>query len=212
MHTYQYKLLIRIANFNSSGISISIPLELKSPYKSKACTIYAQTLAGFRYNLPIMAKKNKKQNTSNQIAQNKRARFDYSIESTYEAGLVLEGWEVKSLRAGKIQIKESYVIIRNNEAWLFGALITPLVSASSHTLQDPLRLRKLLMHRREIDRLMGLIDQQGYTLLPLNLYWKMGKVKATIGLAKGKKQYDKRAAEKDRDWNRDKQRIMKMTR
>ncbi len=159
-----------------------------------------------------MAKKNKKQNTSNQIAQNKRARFDYSIESTYEAGLVLEGWEVKSLRAGKIQIKESYVIIRNNEAWLFGALITPLISASSHTFHDSLRLRKLLMHRREIDRLMGLIDQQGYTLLPLDLHWKMGKVKATIGLAKGKKQYDKRATEKERDWNREKQRIMKLTR
>ncbi len=159
-----------------------------------------------------MAKKKKKQNSSNQIVQNKKARFDYSIESTYEVGLVLEGWEVKSLRAGKIQLKESYVIIKNNEAWLFGALITPLVSASSHTAHDGLRLRKLLMHRREIDRLMGLIDQQGYTLVPMDLHWKTGKVKATIGLAKGKKQYDKRATEKERDWNREKQRIMKLTR
>lgn len=159
-----------------------------------------------------MAKKNKKQNTSNQIAQNKKARFDYFIDSTYEAGMALEGWELKSIRAGKIQIKESYVIIKNNEAWLFGALITPLISASSHSLQDPLRLRKLLLHRREIDRLMGLVDQQGFTLLPIDLHWSSGRVKATIGLAKGKKQHDKRATEKERDWNREKQRVMKITR
>lgn len=165
-----------------------------------------------RYNLHIMAKKNKKQNNSNQIAQNKKAKFDYFIEETYEAGLSLEGWEVKSLRKGKVQINESYIIIKNNDAWLFGGLITPLISASSHGVNDPLRLRRLLMHRREIDKLIGLIDQKGYTLVPLKLYWSNGRVKIAVGLAKGKKQHDKRATEKERDWNRDKQRIMKLTR
>jgi len=155
-----------------------------------------------------MAKK-KKQNNANSIAQNKKARFDSFIEETYEAGLALSGWEVKSLRQGKVQINESYILLKNNEAWLFGALITPLISASTHHLHDPLRLRKLLMHRREIDRLIGLIDQKGYTLVPLSLYWSKGKVKISIGLAKGKKLHDKRATEKERDWNRDKQRILK---
>lgn len=155
-----------------------------------------------------MAKK-KKQNNANSIAQNKKARFDYFIEETYEAGLVLSGWEVKSLRQGKVQINESYILLKDNEAWLFGALITPLISASTHSFHDPLRLRKLLMHRREIDRLMGLIDQKGYTLVPLSLYWSKGKIKISIGLAKGKKLHDKRATAKERDWNRDKQRILK---
>lgn len=159
-----------------------------------------------------MAKKKQKQNNSNQIAQNKKARFDYFIEETYQAGLALEGWEVKSLRQGKVQIKESYIIIKNNEAWLFGALITPLISTSTHIKADSLRLRKLLMHRREIDKLIGLIDQKGYTLVPLDLHWSQGKVKISVGLAKGKKQHDKRATEKERDWNRDKQRLMKITR
>ncbi len=104
------------------------------------------------------------------------------------------------------------MLLKNNEAWLFGALITPLISASSHTTKDPLRLRKLLMHRREIDRLIGMIDQKGYTLIPLNLHWAKGKIKLSIGLAKGKKQHDKRATEKERDWNREKQRVMKMAR
>ncbi|MGC9386226.1 MAG: SsrA-binding protein SmpB [Hydrogenovibrio sp.] len=155
-----------------------------------------------------MAKK-KKQHNPNTIAQNKKARFDFFIEDTFEAGLALEGWEVKSLRQGKIQLNESYVLLKNNQAWLFGALITPLITASSHTEQDPLRLRKLLMHRREIDRLIGLVDQKGYTVIPLDLHWSKGKVKLNIGLAKGKKLHDKRATEKERDWNRDKQRILK---
>lgn len=155
-----------------------------------------------------MAKK-KKQNNSNSITVNKKARFEYFIEEEYEAGLALEGWEVKSLRQGKVQINESYVLIKNNEAWLFGALITPLITASSHHETDPLRLRKLLMHRRELDRLMGLIDQKGYTLIPLNLHWSKGKIKISIGLAKGKKLHDKRATEKERDWNREKQRLLK---
>jgi len=155
-----------------------------------------------------MAKK-KKQNNPNSIAQNKKARFDYFIEETFEAGLALEGWEVKSLRQGKVQINESYILLKNNEAWLFGALITPLITASTHSNHDPLRLRKLLMHRKEIDRLIGLVDQKGFTVVPLDLHWSRGKVKISIGLAKGKKLHDKRATQKERDWNRDKQRIMK---
>jgi SsrA-binding protein len=156
--------------------------------------------------------KNKKQNNPNSITINKKAKFEYFIESEYQAGLELQGWEVKSLRAGKIQLNESYILLKNNQAWLFGALITPLISASTHTKQDPLRLRKLLMHRKELDRLTGMVVQKGFTLIPLNLHWSKGKIKLSLGLAKGKKLHDKRASEKERDWNRDKQRILKMTR
>lgn len=159
----------------------------------------------------IMAK-NKKQNNPNSITINKRARFEYFIEADYQAGLELQGWEVKSLRAGKIQINEAYIILKHNQAWLFGALITPLISASTHTKQDPLRLRKLLLHRKELDRIMGLVDKKGFTIIPLNMHWSKGKVKISIGIAKGKKLYDKRATEKERDWKRDKQRLLKMTR
>lgn len=155
-----------------------------------------------------MAKK-KKQNKANTIALNKKARFDYFIEDTLEAGLSLQGWEVKSLRAGKIQLGESYVMFKDDQAWLFGALITPLMTASTHSFHDPLRSRQLLLHRREINRLRGLVDIEGSTVVPLELYWKQGKVKLAIGLAKGKKQHDKRATMKERDWNRDKQRILK---
>ncbi|MBE0494733.1 MAG: SsrA-binding protein SmpB [Thiomicrospira sp.] len=156
-----------------------------------------------------MAKKPKKQNHSNRIAENRKARFDYFIETTLEAGLALEGWEIKSLRAGKGQVSESYVLLKDNEAWLFGAHIHPLITASTHTLHDPMRSRKLLLHRREIDRLMGQVDQKGYTVVVLSLYWSKGKVKAEIGLAKGKKLHDKRATEKERDWNREKHRVLK---
>ncbi len=155
-----------------------------------------------------MARKPKKQSPSS-IAVNKKARFDYFIEERFEAGLALEGWEVKSLRAGKAQITESYVIVRDGEIWLLGANITPLNSASSHVNTDPTRTRKLLLHRKEIDRLAGLVDRKGYTLVPLELYWRRGRTKLAVGLAKGKKQYDKRATEKDRDWKRDKARTMK---
>ncbi|GAB6070594.1 SsrA-binding protein SmpB [Thiomicrorhabdus hydrogeniphila] len=155
-----------------------------------------------------MAKK-KKFNKENTIALNKKARFDYFIEESLEAGLSLEGWEVKSLRAGKIQLGESYVTFKDNQAWLFGALITPLMTASTHNFHDPLRTRQLLLHRREINRLRGLVEIDGSTVVPLELYWKQGKVKLSIGLAKGKKQHDKRATMKERDWNRDKQRILK---
>jgi SsrA-binding protein len=147
--------------------------------------------------------------TPNTIAQNKKARFDYFIEDRFEAGLALEGWEVKSMRAGKAQLSESYVILRNGEAWLLGSHVTPLNTASTHVRADPTRTRKLLMHRNEIDRLTGLVDRKGYTLVALELYWNKGRAKLNVGLAKGKNQHDKRAAEKDRDWERDKGRIMK---
>ena len=147
--------------------------------------------------------------TPSTIAQNKKARFDYFIEERTEAGVVLEGWEVKSLRAGKAQLTESYVILRDGELWLLGSHITPLSSASTHVNADPARTRKLLLHREEIDRLAGLVERKGYTLVPLELYWNKGRAKLAIGLARGKKQFDKRATEKDRDWQRDKSRAMK---
>jgi SsrA-binding protein len=143
------------------------------------------------------------------IALNKRARHEYSIEENYEAGIVLQGWEVKSLRAGRAQISEGYVLIKENEAWLFGAHINPLPTVSTHVVADPTRTRKLLLNRSELDRLIGAVERRGYTLVPLRLYWKKGRVKLDIGLAKGKKAHDKRASEKDRDWQREKGRILK---
>lgn len=143
------------------------------------------------------------------IAQNKKARFDYFIEDSFEAGIALEGWEVKSLREGRVQLKESYVIIKNNEAWLLGSHIAPLTSASTHIQTDPTRTRKLLLHRRELDKLIGAIERQGYTVIPLSMYWRRGRAKLEIGLAKGKKQHDKRASIKERDWQREKQRLLK---
>jgi SsrA-binding protein len=143
------------------------------------------------------------------IAENRRARHDYFIEDRYEAGLALMGWEVKSMRAGKAQIAEAYVVIRGGEIWLIGAHITPLSSASTHVITDPTRARKLLLNRAEIDRLVGAVERAGYTLVPLELYWKAGRAKLRVGLAKGKKQHDKRATEKDRDWQRDKARVMR---
>ena len=143
------------------------------------------------------------------IALNKKARHEYSIEERFEAGLALEGWEVKSLRAGKVQLVDSYVMIKHNEAFLIGCLITPLQTASTHIHPDPTRTRKLLLHRNEIDKLVGAVERKGYTLVPLALYWKRGRVKLEIGLAKGKKAHDKRADAKERDWQREKQRILK---
>lgn len=151
----------------------------------------------------------KASSASSKIALNKKARHDYFIEDTYEAGLVLEGWEVKSLREGRAQITESYVHIRNGEAWLLGAHITPLQTASTHISPDPTRTRKLLLNRNELDRLIGAVERKGYTLVPLNLHWSKGRTKLDIGLAKGKKQHDKRADKKDQDWQRQKARIMK---
>jgi len=158
-----------------------------------------------------MSKKTKK-TPSGTIALNRKARHDFSIEANFEAGLALTGWEVKSLRAGRVQLSESYVLIKNDELWWFGGLITPLISASTHVKADPTRTRKLLMHRTEIDRLIGQVERKGYTLVPLALYWKNGHVKLDIGLAKGKKAHDKRASEKGRDWKREKERILKHNR
>ena len=143
------------------------------------------------------------------IAVNRKARHDYFIEDTFEAGLVLEGWEVKSLRAGSAQIAESYVYIRGHEAWLIGAHFSPLKTASTHVKAEPTRSRKLLLHRRELDRLIGAVERKGYALVPLDLHWHKGRANLNIGLAKGKKQHDKRAASKDRDWERQKARILK---
>jgi SsrA-binding protein len=153
--------------------------------------------------------KNGKDEANALIAENRRARHDYFIEDRYEAGLMLMGWEVKSMRAGKAQIAEGYVVIRGGEIWLIGAHITPLSSASTHVITDPVRPRKLLLNRAEIDRLVGAVERSGYTIVPLELYWKAGRAKLRIGLAKGKKQHDKRATEKDRDWQRDKARVMR---
>lgn len=143
------------------------------------------------------------------IAENRRARFDYFIEERYEAGIALKGWEVKSLRAGKAQLSEGYVVVRGGELELIGAHFAPLNSASTHVVADPTRTRKLLLHRAEIDRLIGAVERAGYTLVPLELYWKNGRAKLRVGLAKGKKQHDKRATEKDRDWQRDRARVMR---
>jgi len=156
-----------------------------------------------------MAKKEKDNKPSSTIAQNRKARFDYFIEERFEAGLALQGWEVKSLRAGKAQLVDSFVMLRDGEAWLHGAHVTPLNSASTHVTTEPTRIRKLLMNRREIDRLTGLVERKGYTLVALELYWSKGRAKLAVGLAKGKKQHDKRTTEKERDWDRDKARILR---
>ncbi len=143
------------------------------------------------------------------IADNKKAFHDYFIEERFEAGLVLEGWEVKSIRAGRAQIKEAYVLIKKGELFLIGAHISPLLSASTHVLPDPVRTRKLLLNRREIDELVGKVERAGYALIPLDLHYSKGLVKLAIGLAKGKKQHDKRETEKERDWVREKARVMR---
>ncbi len=155
-----------------------------------------------------MGKKVKKTN-SNTIALNKKARHDYFIEQTLEAGLSLEGWEVKSFRDNKVQIKESYVILKNNELFLFGAHVSPLKTTSTHVNADPTRTRKLLLNRLEINRIRDKINQKGATVVPLKLYWLRGRVKLEIGVAKGKKDHDKRQDIKAKDWQRDKQRVLK---
>ncbi len=143
------------------------------------------------------------------ISDNRKAHFDYFIEDRYEAGLVLEGWEVKAIRAGRAQIKEGYVVIRDAELFLIGAHISPLQSASTHIHPDATRTRKLLLHAEEIHKLIGKVEQRGYTLVPLNLHYKGGRVKCEIGLGKGKKQHDKRETEKNRDWERERARLMR---
>ncbi|GJM06086.1 MAG: SsrA-binding protein [marine bacterium B5-7] len=153
--------------------------------------------------------KDKKSGGGKTIALNKKARHDYSIDERFEAGIALEGWEVKSLRAGKVQIVESYILLKNSEAFLFGALITPLPTASTHISPEPQRSRKLLLHRTELNRLIGAVERKGFALVPTALYWKNGKVKLELGIARGKKAHDKREAEKDRDWQRQKAQILK---
>jgi SsrA-binding protein len=153
--------------------------------------------------------KPKPTNESASIAENRKARHDFFIEETYEAGLVLQGWEVKSMRAGRVQLKEGYVFIKNGEAFLFGAHISALPTASTHVIPDPIRTRKLLLNKSELNGLVGAVERRGYTLVPLELYWKAGKAKLRVGLAKGKKEHDKRSTSKDRDWQREKSRLMK---
>lgn len=143
------------------------------------------------------------------IAQNKKAFHDYFIEEKFEAGIVLEGWEVKSIRAGRVQLKEAYVIIRNNELYIIGSHISALPTASTHINPDPLRTRKLLLHAEQIRRLIGKVERAGYTLVPLDMHYKIGRIKLEIGLAKGKKQYDKRETEKQKEWERTKQRLLR---
>lgn len=143
------------------------------------------------------------------IVVNKKARFEYFVEDEYEAGLVLQGWEIKSLRAGKINLSDAHVIVKYSEAWLLGAQIQPLPTASTHIHPDSIRTRKLLLNRRELDQLIGRVERQGYTLIPLSLYWKGNKIKMKVALAKGKKAHDKRDTIKERDWHRDRARIMK---
>lgn len=143
------------------------------------------------------------------IAINRRARHDYHLDERFEAGLVLEGWEVKALREGRANLSEAYIMLKNGEAWLFGCRIEPLGSASTHVTPDPLRLRKLLLNQRELGRIFGGVQKDGYTCVPLSLYWSRGRAKLEIALARGKQKFDKRASEKERDWNRQKQRVMR---
>ena len=144
------------------------------------------------------------------IVQNKKAFHDYFIEERFEAGIALEGWEVKAIRAGRVQIKEAYVIVSHRELFLIGSHISPLPAASTHFWQDPTRTRKLLLHASEINRLVGSVERAGYTLLPLDMHYKNGRVKVEIGLAKGKRQYDKRQDEKEKAWRREQQRLLRV--
>jgi SsrA-binding protein len=155
------------------------------------------------------AKDKKEGSTNTTIALNRKAKHNYALETRFETGIVLQGWEVKSIRAGKGQISESHVIIRRGEAWLVNAIISPLISTSTHVKADDSRSRKLLLHKREISLLLGNIERKGYTVVPTAMYWKNNHIKVEIALAKGKKDYDKRADAKDRDWQREKQRLFK---
>ncbi|ACH82708.1 MULTISPECIES: SsrA-binding protein SmpB [Acidithiobacillus] len=146
---------------------------------------------------------------SSTIALNREAKHEYFIEERFEAGMVLQGWEVKSLRANRLTLKDSYIIVKNAELWLLGAHISPLPTASTHINPDPTRTRKLLMHREQINRMIGSVERKGFTIVPLAMYWKQGRAKVEIALVKGKQEHDKRATVKDREWQRDKARIMK---
>ncbi|NOQ81913.1 MAG: SsrA-binding protein SmpB [Methylophaga sp.] len=154
-------------------------------------------------------KNNKKTNGNKTIAQNRRARHDYFLEDKFEAGIVLEGWEVKSMRDGRLQLNESYISMDRGEAWLHGAHISPLLSASTHIHPENVRRRKLLLNRVELNRLNAAVDRKGYTIVPVAMYWKNGRAKLEIALAKGKQQHDKRADAKDQDWAREKARVFR---
>ena len=153
--------------------------------------------------------KKKPKVSDNTIALNKKARHDYFIEDQFEAGLVLEGWEVKALRAKSVQMRDSHVFIKKGEAWVSNLLITPLQTVSTHITPDPTRVRKLLPHRKELAQLIGAVERKGYTIVPLSMFWVRGRAKIKIGLAKGKQKHDKRATEKNRDWQREKERLLK---
>jgi SsrA-binding protein len=167
--------------------------------KAVECRILADTIRNWRPLYLYMS-----------IAQNKKAFHDYFVEQKFEAGIELEGWEVKSIRAGRVQLKEAYVIVRGGEIYLIGCHISPLSTVSTHFQPDPARTRKLLLHKEEINRLIGSVERAGYTMLPLDMHFKRGRIKLEIGLAKGKKQHDKRQAEKEREWAREKQRVLKV--
>ena len=152
----------------------------------------------------------KKPDSNSRIADNKKAAYNYFIEERYEAGLVLQGWEVKALREGKVQLTDGYVVVREGELYLIGCQINPLKTASTHVSPEAARTKKLLLHKEEINKLIGSVERAGYTMLPLDVHFKRGKIKLAIGLAKGKKQHDKRQAEKERDWQREKHRILKV--
>lgn len=159
--------------------------------------------------MPVECRMAEKDESAGRIAINRRARHDYFIEERFEAGVALHGWEVKALRAGRLQLAEAYVLLKDDEAWLFGAHVSPLPTASTHVTPDPTRSRKLLMHRRQIDSLVGAVERRGRTIVPLAMYWKNGRAKLEIGLARGKKEHDKRADRKDRDWQRERARVLR---
>lgn len=163
------------------------------------------------YNTQPMSKQKKPQANSGTIALNRRAKHEYFVEERFEAGIALTGWEVKSLRAGKAQLVDSYVLLKDGEAFLFGAYIAPLSTVSTHVIADPIRTRKLLLNARELDKLFTGVEQKGYSCVPMALYWKKHLVKCEIALVKGKKDYDKRETEKNRDWDREKQRLVRET-
>lgn len=154
-------------------------------------------------------KSNKKKLDSSTIALNRKARHEYIIEKTFEAGIALQGWEVKSIRQGKVQIAEAYILLKKGEAFIIGSVIQPLLSASTHVRTEPDRTRKLLLHKKEIDNLVGSVERKGYTVIPLKMYWKKNRVKLEIAVAKGKKSHDKRESDKKRDWEREKASILK---
>jgi SsrA-binding protein len=154
-------------------------------------------------------KKNDRKSGASTIALNKRARHEYYIEERYEAGIALLGWEVKSLREGRINFADSYALIKNGELYLFGAQITPLNTVSTHVVAEPTRTRKLLLHRSEIDQMIGAVERKGYTVVPTAMYWKGGRAKVELGVARGKQEHDKRDVEKERDWQRERQRLLR---